>query len=60
MKTTACETEVDDRDSYRTTSKRRPLAFFPLTLERRRGGGGVKWTPIGFSELKFEAFKQSK
>ena len=31
-----------------------------LTLERPRGGG-VKWTPpIGFSDLKFEAFKQSK
>ena len=24
------------------------------------GGGGVKWTPIGFLDLKFEAFKQSK
>ena len=24
------------------------------------GGGGVKWIPIGFSDLKFEAFKQSK
>ena len=27
-----------------------------LTLERARGRG-VKWTPIGFSDLKFEAFK---
>ena len=31
-----------------------------LTLERPRGGGGIKWTPKGFSNLKFEAFKQSK
>ena len=29
-----------------------------LTLERPRRGGGDE--PIGFSELKFEAFKQSK
>ena len=28
-----------------------------LTLERPRG---VKWTLIGFSDLKSEAFKQSK
>ena len=31
-----------------------------LTLERPREGEGVKWTPIGFSDLTFEAFKQSK
>ena len=30
-----------------------------LTLERPRGGGS-NGTPIGFSDLKFEAFKQSK
>ena len=32
-----------------------------LTLERPRGRGGVQMDrPIGFSDLKFEAFKQSK
>ena len=32
-----------------------------LTLERPRGGGGGQMDPpIGFSDLKFEAFKQSK
>ena len=30
----------------------------PLTLERPRGG--QMDPPIGFSDLKFEAFKQSK
>ena len=27
---------------------------------QKGGGWGVKWTPIGFSDLKFENFKQSK
>ena len=31
--------------------------FNPRTSKR---GGGVKWTPKNFSDLKFEAFKQSK
>ena len=31
-----------------------------VTLELPRGGGGVKASPIGFSDLKFEPFKQSK
>ena len=30
-----------------------------LTLERPKGGGS-NGPPIGFSDLKFEAFKQSK
>ena len=30
-----------------------------LTLERQRGGGSNR-PPIGFSDLKFEPFKQSK
>ena len=33
--------------------------FNPQT-SKGGGGEGVKWTPIGFSDLKFEAFKQSK
>ena len=31
-----------------------------LTLERPRGRGGSNGPPIGFSDLKFEALKQSK
>ena len=31
-----------------------------LYLTLKRPGGGVKWTPIGFSDLKFEASEQSK
>ena len=31
-----------------------------LTLEHPRGGGGQMDPPIGFLDLKFEAFKQSK
>ena len=31
-----------------------------LTLKCLRGGGGSNGPPIGFSDLKFEAFKQSK
>ena len=31
-----------------------------LTLERPRWGGGQMDPPIGFSDLKFEALKQSK
>ena len=37
--------------------------LFILTLERPRwvgGGGGSNEVPIGFLDLKFEAFKQSK
>ena len=37
------------------------VCSFCLTLERPRGGGGGHMEhPIGFSDLKFEAFKQSK
>ena len=31
--------------------------FYPRTS---KGGGGSNGPPIGFSDLKFEAFKQSK
>ena len=35
------------------------IAMCTLTLERTRGGGQMD-PPIIFSDLKFEAFKQSK
>ena len=46
---------------FNTCSVQFTVQINPRTSKGGGGGGGIKWTPpIGFSDLKLEAFKQSK